>query len=131
MKRGIFLCLPLALLLVAGLPHAAETKGATAPGTQAIGTTDKAGKSVKPGGAAAKVKLVDINSASKAELKTLPRIGDAEAERIIAGRPYLSKANLTTHNIVSREIYDGLRSRVVAVQNKATAAKLEEMQKRR
>ncbi|UCH16460.1 MAG: helix-hairpin-helix domain-containing protein, partial [Burkholderiales bacterium] len=40
---------------------------------------------------AAKEKLIDVNSASRAELKTLPGIGDAEADKIIAGRPYLSK----------------------------------------
>ena len=79
--------------------------------------------------AAAKIKLVDINSAGKAELKTLPGIGDAEADKIIAGRPYLTKAHLTTHNIVSRELYEKLKTLVIAKQNKATAAKLEEMQK--
>jgi competence protein ComEA len=36
---------------------------------------------------AAKVKLVDINSATSEELKKLPGIGDAEAGKIIAGRP--------------------------------------------
>jgi competence protein ComEA len=52
-------------------------------------------------------KLVDINSASKAELKALPGIGDAEADRIIAARPYPSK---------TKAAYSALDGRIVAEQ---------------
>jgi DNA uptake protein ComE-like DNA-binding protein len=67
--------------------------------------------------------VVDINSASKEELKKLPGIGDAEADKIIAGRPYLSKAHLQTHNIVSPSVYQGLQQLVVARQKDAKFAK--------
>lgn len=60
-------------------------------------------------------KLVDINSASRAELKTLPGVGDAEADRIIAGRPYLSKAQLVTKNVIATGPYLQLRHHVVAM----------------
>lgn len=120
-----------ALLLSASLSLAVEPKPGTAAETKAIGGAKTTEKSAKAAKAAAKVKLVDINSAGKAELKTLPGISDAEAEKIIAGRPYLSKANLTTRNIVSREVYDGLRTRVIARQNQASAAKLREQEKKR
>jgi DNA uptake protein ComE-like DNA-binding protein len=66
--------------------------------------------------ATAKIKLVDINNAGMAELKTLPGIGDAEAIKIIEGRPYGSKAWLATRNILSSEVYDGLSTRVIAKQ---------------
>jgi DNA uptake protein ComE-like DNA-binding protein len=33
---------------------------------------------------------LDINSATRQQLKTLPGIGDREAQRIIAGRPWHS-----------------------------------------
>lgn len=60
-------------------------------------------------------KLVDINSASPAQLKTLPGVGDAEAARIIAGRPYLSKAELVIKNVLPTGPYLQLRHHVVAM----------------
>lgn len=59
-------------------------------------------------------KLIDINSAKKAELLTLPGIGDLQAEKIIAGRPYGSKAHLVTRNIVERESYNNISRLVIA-----------------
>jgi DNA uptake protein ComE-like DNA-binding protein len=67
---------------------------------------------------------VDINSASREELKKLPGIGNAEADRIVAGRPYLSKAHLQTRNVVSPLVYQGLRDRVVARQKDAKFGKV-------
>lgn len=64
----------------------------------------------------AAVKLVDINSASKAELKTLPGIDDALANKIIAGRPYLSKAFLVTRNIVPAGAYETIKRQIIAKQ---------------
>ena len=78
---------------------------------------DKAKAAAKKSKAAPpKVEPVDINSATKEELKKLPGIGDAEADKIIAGRPYLTKAHLQTHNIVSPDVYQALRQLVVAKQ---------------
>ncbi len=58
---------------------------------------------------------IDINSASKAELKTLPGIGDAEAEKIIAGRPYLSKADLVTKGLIPAGVVQSIRHEIVAL----------------
>ena len=62
------------------------------------------------------IKPVDINSASKAELKKLPGLSAADAERVIAGRPYLSKAHLVTHNVISESQYQGIKSMIMAKQ---------------
>ena len=62
---------------------------------------------------------VDINSASHAELKTLPGIGDAEAARIIAARPYPSKAKLVADRVLPQETFWALNDRIVAVQTPA------------
>ncbi len=72
---------------------------------------------------AAKVKLVDINSASKTELTTLPNIDDAKADRIIAGRPYLSKAHLVTRKIIPHGEYEIMKRQIVALQKPDAAAK--------
>ena len=65
---------------------------------------------------AAKAALVDINRATKEELKSLPGIQDPQADRIIAGRPYLSKARLVTRKILNTEQYNAIRKRIVARQ---------------
>ena len=73
----------------------------------------------RDGAAERAMQPVDVNSATKAELKRLPGIGDAEADRIIAGRPYLSKAPLQTPNIISPMQYQALRESIVARQKDA------------
>lgn len=72
---------------------------------------------------AAVAKLVDINSAGRAELKTLPGVGDAEADRIVAARPYLSKAELVTKKVMPTGPYLSLKHRVIALQKSTPKAK--------
>lgn len=59
---------------------------------------------------------VDINSASRTELMTLPGIGPAEADRIVAHRPYLTKTELVTKEVLATGPYLTLRTRIVAMQ---------------
>lgn len=59
---------------------------------------------------------IDINSASRAQLKTLPGIGEVEADRILSGRPYRSKADLATREVIATGVYLSLKNRVIAVQ---------------
>ena len=66
--------------------------------------------------AAYKGPLVDINTASREELKKLPSVTDESADKIIAGRPYKTKAHLLTHNVVSYGLYETLKHRVIAKQ---------------
>jgi len=66
---------------------------------------------------------IDVNSASRAQLKTLPGIGDAEAERIIAGRPYRSKADLVEHGVLPAGVYLSIKGRIIAKQQFKPGAK--------
>jgi competence protein ComEA len=116
-----------ALIVMTLWMSASLSMAADQPQPQKAKQTNAAGKAkeaAKKGKAAPpKVEPVDINSATKEELKKLPGIGDADADKIIAGRPYLTKAHLQTHNIVSFSVYQGLRHLVVARQKDAKFGK--------
>jgi competence protein ComEA len=111
----------LALSMSASLAVADERQPQKAKQANAAAKAKAAAKKNKA--APPQVEPVDINSATKEELKKLPGIGDADADKIIAGRPYLTKAHLQTHNIVSPGVYQGLRHLVVARQKDAKFVK--------
>jgi len=66
--------------------------------------------------AAIKAELIDINSATEAQLKSLPGIGDAYAARIVAGRPYARKDQLKSRNIIPAATYEKIQERIIARQ---------------
>ena len=64
--------------------------------------------------AEAEAKAIDLNRASKADLKKLPGMTDAYADAIIAKRPYKTKAELVTKNVLHMGVYQGLHDQVAA-----------------
>jgi len=125
--RFIYLALTTAALLLGS--HLAIAADAPAVAPQAAASkakvstkTTKSTVAAKPK-AAAKVKLVDINSASAAELKKLPNITEADAAKIIAGRPYGSKAWLVSNKVLTEDKYAAIRQLVIAKQPNKDAAK--------
>ena len=104
----------LTLALMTGAPLCGAAEPASASASIPAGHAPAAAKAKKT--PAAPVKLVDINSASRAQLKTLPGVGDAEVDKIIAERPYLSKAELVTKKVMPTGPYLSLKDSVIAMQ---------------
>lgn len=104
MKAGRFTSILLALSALLIFAHIPMMTAQSAPGA---------------GGAppsAATGKLVDINSASASDLKALPGIGDAYAQKIIGGRPYANKSQLKSNNIIPANVYDKIAGLIIAKQ---------------
>ena len=85
---------------------------AQVPGNQvAKGPTPKPSTSTaKP----ATTSLVDLNTASKQALMTLPGITETNAKKIIENRPYKTKADLTQKKVISPDAYAKIEAKVVA-----------------
>jgi DNA uptake protein ComE-like DNA-binding protein len=103
MKRIIVLVF--ALMLASSLTFAAEKPVVPAKPTYA------AAEKAAP---AAIGSLVDINTATEAELKAIPGVGDAYSKKIISGRPYTKKDQLKTKKIVPAAIYEKIKDKIVA-----------------
>ena len=56
--------------------------------------------------------LVDLNSASKQTLMTLPGITETSAQKIIENRPYKAKADLTQKKVISPDAYAKIEARI-------------------
>ena len=95
--------LPLAAVRVRDKPAAPAT-----PAAPAAGATSTA--------PAMKAELVDINSATPDDLKKLPGIGDAYAEKIVKNRPFKGKDDLVKKKIVPQATYDKIKEMIVAKQ---------------
>ena len=104
-----------ALVLTASLSYAVDIK--TMPAKPAVPAVPAVpAKPAVP--AAAPMELIDINSATKAELKAIPGIGDVYADKIIAGRPFANKSQLLSKKIVPKPVYDKVKDMIIAKQVK-------------
>lgn len=87
---------------------------ATAIHEAVLKTRESKAKAKAKAKAEAQAKAVDLNHASKEELKKLPGVTDAFADAIIASRPYKSKADVVTKNAIPIGLYQSLRKKIAA-----------------
>lgn len=64
------------------------------------------------GQVAGQVGLININTASAAELDTLWGIGPATAQKIISSRPYQSADELRTKKIVKSNVWEAIKDKI-------------------
>jgi DNA uptake protein ComE-like DNA-binding protein len=59
-------------------------------------------------------KPLDLNTATKDQLLSLPGVTAAEANRVIAGRPYTDAGDVVARRIIPKTEYDKIADRVTA-----------------
>jgi len=128
MKRSTLLS-SLAVAAALSVPFVAVAQTGTTPSTppastpaaapaKTTTTTTKAAKSSSTKStstkSAAHATKPDINSASKDDLMKVKGMTDADADKIIAGRPYKSVSDLKSKKIIDTATYNKVHSHLMA-----------------
>jgi DNA uptake protein ComE-like DNA-binding protein len=117
--KSVKYCLALVCALaISALPLFAQSAGggsstgksaASSSSTNASGST--AASKSKSSSSGSKL---DINTATADQLKALPGIDAATAQKIIAERPYHGKNDLVSKNIITKTEYDSIKDQIIA-----------------
>jgi DNA uptake protein ComE-like DNA-binding protein len=113
----IILASVVALGLVAGAAWAgpvANDAAKSIPATTTSHVTAKAPARAKLAAKTPAMPRVDLNSATREDLLKLPGMDEAIADKIIAARPFKTRGELRSKNLVSGVEYAKLREHVIA-----------------
>lgn len=113
MKRYVNRMLFAALVMLLGL--SAAVAGPQAPAKSKI-------KNSTTTAATPAADLLDINTATKAQLDALPGIGAVYSQKIIDGRPYAKKTDLVRKKIIPQATYNKIKDQIIAKQPSGAAA---------
>lgn len=108
--KSLLLVVGMSMLLNGAVQAKAEPKKASMSAMATASATATASTTAE------KAALLDINSATKKELSELPKIGDVRSAAIIKGRPYKGKDELVSKKILTEDVYNGIKDRVIAKQ---------------
>ena len=111
--KSAMLALTAAVMTLPSMAQAA-TAGAKSP-SRAEASKSEAPKAEMKKASVAK-ELLDINTATQEQLEAMPAVGKAYAEKIIAGRPYKMKSDLTSRKIVPGSVYSKIKNQIIAKQ---------------
>jgi competence protein ComEA len=106
------------ILLLAGLaactqPNSKDLKEKTAQATAEVKRDAKAvAAGIREGWS--RDRPLDLNTATKEQLLSLPGMTSAQADRVIASRPYNEAGEVVTRRIIPKTEYDKISDRVTA-----------------
>jgi DNA uptake protein ComE-like DNA-binding protein len=110
MKKNILVIMvvPLSLMFLCTMVFAADKKASSKPGPSKPAITETK----------AAAELIDINTAMKVQLVSLPGIGEAYAQKIIDNRPYKRKDELTLKKVIPAATYTKIKDMIIVKQSK-------------
>lgn len=69
-----------------------------------------------------KQNLIDINTATDAELRSIQGLGDVFIAKIVVNRPYANKSQLVSRKVLPESVYEKVKNRIIAKQPKREKA---------